>query len=497
MQRFFFIVSTCFLLASLCGPSGAQESLPSRLTALLNKDKLTRANFSVVVLPIEETAPVLSVNAERPMNPASTMKILTSLVALEELGPNYRWSTALLSEQKINKTKLDGNLYLRGGGDPNFTVEKLGSMLRRLRYLGVQKIKGDIVLDRRFFQPKRPDLDTPVFDDAPTAYYNVAPDALLVHSNLIALSLNSTSDSIDVQLQSVLSDVNIVNHLVLSDAPCADWEKHWKTPQFTIKARASFEINLFGSFPKKCHITTYFSHLNRNTFIENTIRTLWKEMGGSWQGRVQDGEAPNTATVLVDYLSDTLVENIRNINKFSDNSMARSIYLTLGAEANARSLAEHSKNQANENETSVTSAQTSELQVRRWLNRHNINDQGIVLENGAGLSRIERLNAMQLGRVLQEAFRSKWYPEFASSLPIVALDGTMRKRLKGSVVEQRARIKTGTLRDVLAIAGYVRDVENKDWIVVAFINTDGPAQGRQVLDDLILWVAQGRPADPQ
>lgn len=497
MKRFFFAIGTSLLLASFCAPISAQESLPSRLTALLNKDKLTRANLSVLVLPIEETTPVLSVNAERPMNPASTMKIITSLVALEELGPNYRWNTALLSEQKINKAKLDGNLYLRGGGDPNFTVEKLGNMLRRLRYLGVQRIKGDIVLDRRFFQPTRPDLVAPVFDEAPTAYYNVVPDALLVHSNLVALSLNATNDNIDVQLQSALSDVTIVNHLVLSDAPCAEWEKHWSAPQFNIKPRAAIEIGLFGAFPRKCHITSYFSHLDRNTFIENTIRTLWKEMGGTWQGRVQDGETPNTATVLVDYLSDTLVENIRNINKFSDNSMARSIYLTLGAEANARGLAEPSKNRNNLNETVATTAQTSELQVRRWLNRHNINDQGIVIENGAGLSRIERLNAMQLARVLQEAYRSKWYPEFASSLPIVALDGTMRKRLKASVAEQRARIKTGTLRDALAIAGYVRDVENKDWIVVAFINTDGPVKGRQVLDDLILWVTQGRPSDPQ
>ncbi|MBX9900009.1 MAG: D-alanyl-D-alanine carboxypeptidase/D-alanyl-D-alanine-endopeptidase [Burkholderiaceae bacterium] len=497
MKRFFFSVSLCLLFAFFCGSSGAQETLPSRLSALLNKDKLTRANLGILVLPADETTPVLSLNAERPMNPASTMKIITSLVALEELGPNYRWSTTLLSEQKINKAKLDGTLYLRGGGDPNFTVEKLGSLLRRLRYLGVQKIKGDIVLDRRFFQPARPDLIAPSFDEAPTAYYNVVPDALLIHSNLVALAINATSDNIDVQLQSTLSDVSIVNHLVLSDAPCAEWEKHMQAPQFNIKARAAIEIGLFGTFPRKCHITSYFSHLDRNTFIENTIRTLWKEMGGTWQGRVQDGVTPNTATVLVDYLSDTLVENIRNINKFSDNSMARSIYLTLGAEANARNLAELSKNQSNGNETTATTAQTSELQVRRWLNRHNINDQGIVLENGSGLSRIERLNAMQLARVLQEAYRSKWYPEFASSLPIVALDGTMRKRLKASVAEQRARIKTGTLRDALAIAGYVRDSENKDWIVVAFINTDGPVQGKQVLDDLILWVAQGRPSDPQ
>jgi D-alanyl-D-alanine carboxypeptidase/D-alanyl-D-alanine-endopeptidase (penicillin-binding protein 4) len=116
-----------------------------------------------------------------------------------------------------------------------------------------------------------------------------------------------------------------------------------------------------------------------------------------------------------------------------------------------------------------------------------------VLENGSGLSRTERISANQMAAILEVGARSLWNPEFSSSMPVAALDGTMRKRLKGSPGELRARIKTGTLKNTTAIAGYVRDIRDQQWIVVAMINHDEARKAKSALDELLNWVAAGRP----
>jgi D-alanyl-D-alanine carboxypeptidase/D-alanyl-D-alanine-endopeptidase (penicillin-binding protein 4) len=128
--------------------------------------------------------------------------------------------------------------------------------------------------------------------------------------------------------------------------------------------------------------------------------------------------------------------------------------------------------------------------VRQWLQRHHIDAAGLVLENGSGLSRLERISPAQMAAVLQAASDSPWAPEFQASLPIVGLDGTMRNRLGTSAAAYRARIKTGTLKNVTAIAGYVHDANGQPCVVVAMINHDLANQGgRAALDALIDWVA--------
>jgi D-alanyl-D-alanine carboxypeptidase/D-alanyl-D-alanine-endopeptidase (penicillin-binding protein 4) len=125
------------------------------------------------------------------------------------------------------------------------------------------------------------------------------------------------------------------------------------------------------------------------------------------------------------------------------------------------------------------------------MRQQGIDDQGFVIENGSGLSRSERISAKQMSSFLLHLSQSNWFPEFSASLPIVAVDGTMRKRLVGTVAAARARIKTGTLRDTVAVAGYVRDQQNRHWVVVGMINHEYAAKARPALDALIAWVASG------
>ena len=470
-----------FLLALLISSTvTAQDRLPQGITTALEKAAIPPNSLSLLVMPIAGGTPVLAHNSELAVSPASTMKLVTTLIALEELGPTFRWKTQILSDSAIVRETLRGDLYLRGGGDPNLTWDKLSMMLRSLRQLGLRKIKGDIILDRSYFQPTRPDLGGAPFDETPDAYYNVIPDALLIHSNLTSIQLESSASSIATRLLTPLANVKIGNHLRLNNRPCAEWATDWLPPTLEITKKHEIEISLNGGFSRNCKITTYLNILDRNTYIASMIRAFWTELDGSWQGTVQDGITPAGATLLVERQSETLADTIRIVNKQSDNGMARFLYLTLGAESTSV------KNYPNH-------LLAADARIRAWLSRQGIREDGLVMENGSGLSRLERISAQQLATLLQAGARSNWFAEFASSLPIVALDGTMRKRLKGSAAEGRARIKTGTLNNAIAVSGYVRDINDAHWIVVGIINIDDARRGKTVLDELIAWVANGRP----
>lgn len=458
----------------------AQTPLPPNVDNAFKKAELAPALMSAIVLSISGGAPVLSHYADSAVSPGSAMKLVTTLIALEELGPVFRWKTQILSKGTVKKEVLNGELFLRGGADPNLTWEKFGLMLRSLRNQGIRKIAGDIVLDRSYFQPARAAQDGAPFDATPDAYYNVIPDALMVHSNITTFQMESTAREIKVQMLPPMSGLHLHNKLTLDNRDCAAWEAQWQTPQFKQTAQHGLDITLSGSFPRLCKTTAYLNLMDRNVYIEHLLRALWNEMGGTWNGSVKDGTTPPDATVLVERQSETLADTIKLINKQSDNGMSRLLYLTLGAEAaDAKNYAE--------------TAQAAQARVLAWFAKHQISSAGLVLENGSGLSRIERISAAQLASLLQIGGRSDWFAEFASSLPIVALDGSMRKRLKGSSAQGRARIKTGTLKNVAAVAGYVRDLHDANWVVVGIINGEGASKGKAALDELIAWVAAGRP----
>jgi len=484
-----FSFNTPFLVAGACLSfllSGhgvaAQSVLPEKLTTTLQKAGVPVSGIGIVVMPVsanDATAATLTYNADLPLHPASTMKLLTTMVALDELGPNFRWKTQLLSDQPIVSDVLNGNLYLRGGGDPDLNLQKLGVLLRDLRNLGLRSIEGNIVLDRSYFQPERSDMSVPAFDAYPNAYYNVIPDALLINSNISSIAVQSDDDHVRVNLLTPLNKVRIDSQLSMIKKPCTEWEKYWQAP--TLMSNGDdITVSLNGNFPRNCKITQHLNLLDRNQYIGHAIRQLWQEMGGTWQGTMVDGKAPATAQQLLEHQSETLADTIRIVNKHSDNAMARSIFLTLGAES-ALGI----------NGDSNNSAQRAEARVRSWLFKHGINDTNLVLENGSGLSRIEQISARQMAALLLAASRSNWYPEFASSLPIAGMDGTMRKRLRESPAALSSRIKTGTLKDSVAIAGYVCDVQKQQWIVVAMVNSDKADKARTALDILIDWVATG------
>ena len=487
------------ILARLLAASAAHAELPEPITALLQAAKIPQDAIGVVVL--RGDAPLVSHNAGRSMQTASTMKVLTTMVGLEQLGPVFRGRTELRSSASIVKGVLQGDLYLRGGADADFNEDVLRHMLQALRNQGIRSIKGDIILDRLLFQPARMDVDIPPFDEYPWAYYNVIPDALLINTNLLKIEMRSTGSELSVAMMPEMEKVSVDPQMKLVNVPCAGWENGWRTPEVVRKGE-KISVILHGTFPKDCARSISVNVMDRHDYLERLLRATWSQLDGKFEGMVREAAPPAEGTLaatpatpadarlLAEHVSRTLPEIVRDTNKQSDNTLARTIFLSLGSLEADAALGSHPI--AITPVPGETTSTRADLAIRSWLLRHNINDQGLVLENGSGLSRLERATPDQLAGVLQYGLKSQWMPEYLASLPIAAIDGTMRRRLKDSPAAAHARLKSGTLNGVTAVAGYVPDANNQFCVVVAFLNHElaGTSAGRGVLDGVVDWVAR-------
>jgi D-alanyl-D-alanine carboxypeptidase/D-alanyl-D-alanine-endopeptidase (penicillin-binding protein 4) len=458
--------------------------LPEPVTRLMGEAGIPDEALSALVL--RGDAVLLAHRAERPMMPASTMKLVTTLVGLEQLGPVFKGRTELRTSGEVKNGVLHGDLVLRGGADADFSGEVLENMLRTLRYQGIRKIDGDLVFDRSLFNPARGDFGPP-FDDTPDAYYNVIPDALLVNKNILQVDLRSTAKNLAVRMQPALERVSITSDMTLVDADCAKWEDGWKVPEAVRQPDGRIKVVLHGTFPRNCVQGNSINVLDRQDYLDRLFRLTWKQLGGTLSGKTIDGVMAPDARLLAEHASRALPEILRDTNKPSDNTLARTIFLSLGSLETDPALGSHPLPGSLD-----TTFQRADGSVRGWLRGHGIDDTGLVLENGSGLSRIERISPLQMGKLLQAGLHSQWEPEFLASMPIVAVDGTMRRRLKDSPAAGHARMKTGSLHDVAAIAGYVQDAAGRQCVVVAMINSDlvSHGKGRAVLDALVDWAAR-------
>ena len=481
------------LLAGL-GLSNAQAQLPESVSLLLRSANIPEDAMGAIVLRGNTT--VLSHGAERSMQPASTMKLVTTAVGLEQLGPIFRGRTELRTSADVINGVLKGDLILRGGADTDFNADVLTHMLQTLRTQGIVKIKGDLILDRQLFQPARPDLGAPPFDESAEFRYNVIPDALLLNTNLLDINMNSTDRQLSILMQPPLENVSITSDMKLVKGNCARWEDGWRPPEYRRDAGGKLQVILHGTFPQNCSKATSINVLDRNDYADRLFRATWKRLGGAITGTVREAPLtglPPTAEpvgtrLLADHVARALPEVLRDINKTSDNTLARTLFLSLGSLQSDGWLGSRPVAMATPEDT----ATRARLVIQEWFQRHHIDTQGMLVDNGSGLSRTGRIAPAQMAGVLQAMQQSPWAPEFQSSLPIVALDGTMRKRLLNSPAAARARIKTGTLKNVVAIAGYVPDANNQQCVVVAMINSDlvGNGNGRAAVDALIEWVAR-------
>ncbi len=418
-------------------------------------------------------------NADRAVQPGSTIKLLTSAVALDRLGPNFRGRTDVLATGPVLGEVLNGDLVLKGGADADLNTAQLWQLLQDLRDQGIRQINGDVVLDRSLFQPTRLDLGLPPFDDNPKAPYNVIPDALNLNGSLLEVAISADGQSAAARSLPRLDGVALQADLTLDDRPCAAWRDGWQAPEVH-NSGAALTVHLKGRFPRNCSVRTALQLPERNRLAEALLRTLWAQMGGQISGVVREGQASADARVLAWRQARPWGELLRPLNKQSDNALSRLLYLQLGAAARPE-------------QPMLTTLQSAEHQVRQWLAHQGIADDGLVLDNGSGLSRRERISARQLVQVLERALAGPYAADLLMSLPTVGVDGTMRNRLTRSPATGWTRLKTGTLHNVTALAGVVQDHRQHAWVLVAIVNHDNAGRARPALDALVDWLVQGRP----
>jgi D-alanyl-D-alanine carboxypeptidase/D-alanyl-D-alanine-endopeptidase (penicillin-binding protein 4) len=450
--------------------AGAQDDaaprpVPDAVTAALRAASIPAAASAVVVLPLAPGGVTIEANASLPMNPASTMKLVTTYAALGLLGPAHTWKTEAFVTGSLRGDALDGDLAIRGGGDPRLVIEHLWLLIQRIRGYGIRQLRGDLVIDRSAFAPVAHDPGD--FDGERFRPYNAGPDALLLNFKAIAFGFvpDPETRSARIVAMPLLAGLKPPASVRLADGPCGDWRARLQA-DFSDPMAPVFR----GAFPLACgERVWHISVLDHPRYFAAAFAALWTSAGGTWSGRQREGSVPPEARRIAVHESAPLAEVIRDVNKFSNNVMARQIYLSLGMEPGG---------------TPASSAR-SQAAIRRWLDALGLAMPELVLENGSGLSRIERISASSLARLLRHAFASPLMPELMASLPLAGVDGTMRKR---NGAAGNAHIKTGLLADVRAIAGYVHAASGRRYVVVAIINHANARDGQPAHDALLQWV---------
>jgi D-alanyl-D-alanine carboxypeptidase/D-alanyl-D-alanine-endopeptidase (penicillin-binding protein 4) len=461
VRRVFGALAAAALMAASAAEA-AGTSLPPSVAAALG-DRVPRDAVVMMVQEVGSTRPRLAWQAEKPVNPASLMKLVTTFSSLELLGPAWTWSTPVWLQGNVHDGVLEGNLVIKGSGDPKLVVERVWLLLRRVQQLGVREIRGDIVLDRSAFIV--PDQNPADFDGDALRPYNVGADALMLNYKAVVMTLTPdiARGIAVVSADPPMAGIRVDASVPLTNAPCDDWRTALRA-DFSDPARMRFA----GSYAAACGERTWsVASADPKSFNARALAGMWAEMGGRVSGTVHDGAAPSSKPNFV-LTSPSLAEVIRDINKYSNNVMAQQLFLTLGL-----------------TQRDSGTPDAARATVRQWAtDRLGASAAGLVIDNGSGLSRDSRVTAQLLQQLLQAAWASPVMPELMSSLPVSGVDGTLKN---SRATLGRAHLKTGSLRDVAGIAGYVLGNSGRRYVVVAIANHPNADAARPAFDALVQW----------
>lgn len=438
--------------------------LPGEVADALRAADVPVSAYAAVVIDANGRT-LLSHNADTPMNPASVMKLVTTFAGLDRLGPAYVWRTEVYATGAIENGRLRGDLVLKGGGDPGLTMEAFWMLLRDVRARGITAIDGDLVVDRSAFAVA--DEDPGRFDGEPTRPYNAGPEGLLLNHRSIRLTFvpDAAAQTVRILAEPALPEVTIANELTLGAGPCNGWPQK---PEADLPGR---RLTFRGTYPLACgEKVRHFLTLSPLEYTRALFGDVWRGVGGSFSGRIREAAVPADARFVAVAVSRPLADLVKDINKHSNNVMARQLFLTLGRVDGAPATLE--------------SARTV---VTRWADERGLAAPELVVENGAGLSRAERISAGSLARLLRTAQESPVAPEFVASLPLAGNDGTLERWFQGSPVAGRAHLKTGYIEGVRGIAGYVHGEGGRTAVVVGLVNHPNAVSATAAQEALVRW----------
>ncbi len=444
-------------------------SLPVQVQVLLEKYQVPQSAVSAHVLDLGSNAVVLEHHASTARNPASVMKVLTTLAALEKLGPAFVWPTEYFLNGSLQNGVLNGDLVIKGHGDPFLVTERFYLHLRALRELGLKTIKGNLIIDNSAFKLKK--HDPGAFDRSPYRLYNVGPSATVVNFNASRFKMVSDGKVVRILQDPPLHNVKIIDKMRLKKGGCRAKEHGWRMDTTRQNKRA--EVTFTGTFSDGCKQHDYRrAVLSNNAYLFGLFTHLWAQVGGEFAGDYKRGQVSSAAELFYTGSGKNLAEVIIGTNKYSNNLLARQLLLTLSAQDNAQPAGTESHGAA---------------LIKTWLQRADINAPELQIENGSGLARNIRISSQSLNAILRHGWRSLYQPEFLSSFSLAGTDGTARKRFKQVENKGRIRIKTGYLRGTRSMAGYIKTRSGKMLAVNLLIEHPNInySKGNQVQDAFI------------
>jgi D-alanyl-D-alanine carboxypeptidase/D-alanyl-D-alanine-endopeptidase (penicillin-binding protein 4) len=465
-----YILRPIFLIVLFSGLFYA--SMTETVTEMIAKNKIDRGRVSVLIKEITTDRDLVSINPNTSRKPASVMKLLTTYSALLEFGGGFRWPTKFYYNGRYRKGVIQGDLIIKGYGDPTLSSRDLPSIVKRLRAVGIKKITGDIIIDRTFFDT--PERISSGFDKNRFSEYNAMPDALMFNDHLCKVVVKPNGGRIDVRKSIDDKSYDIENRLVASSQSCKG-NRSW--PRVNINMDGSRSLMIFsGSISLSCSQRTIRKVVTQpyKSFYYD-LKSKMVHAGIKFHGTLHLAKVPSGARPLFTHYSKPLLQIIAKTNKKSNNMYARHIMLLLGAKRYG---------------VPATKAK-GEKAIKQMLGQLNIiHSSADRIDNGCGLSRTSRLSARTLSNLLSSA-QKKYNTSWRQALSIAGVDGTIKRRFAHSIAKKRAWMKTGTLNDAKNIAGYVRSKSSKKlYSLVVLYNGREKWKGSTLQNQIINWLAK-------
>jgi len=456
-------------------PAAAEAELPPELAAAIKDADFSSDGIGLFIQGVDNEKPLVALHADLFLNPASVIKLVTTAAALDMLGQGYRWSTEVMYTGNIEGHTLNGDLYIRGNGDPYLTPERFWRLLNRIYIVGIHRITGDVLIDNSYFEPGK--VDYAAFDQQPYRTYNVGPNAVLVgfQATEFHLDIDTTGTDPAVKITPFPQSprLRIINQVKLVNGSCNAWKKRLSLE--TRNNAGLLEVVFSGNYARACKQRTLYRRVSEaQDHYQHFFLPLWNQIGGSVDGKITQGIVPADAKRLLEESSISLAEAVRLVNKFSNNVMTRQILLSMGAQEFGP----------------PGTTDKGIAAVNAWLVEHKLDHPDLQLDNGAGLSRDARISAGLLGELLLHVYKQAYMPEFIAALPVSGYDGTMAHRFNDTPLVGHAHIKTGLLDFVQSMAGYVTTATGKRYVVV-LLHNDKRAHTRsaeKLQNQLINWI---------
>lgn len=442
-------------------------TLPYDLEAEIASIPLNKSNYSIFIQSTSSPIPLASWHAHKKRSPASVIKLLTTYSALMELGYDYRWETKFYYTGTIRRGVLRGDLVVKASGDPTLKTRDVDSIVSAIRSHGIRQITGNIILDKSIFRISS--RNNSGFDKNRYSPYNAMPDALMFNQRKSTVCVSPHGRKVYTTKDIPDLSYRVINKMRLVNGSCRG-SRSW--PRVSIKNRTmifSGKLSKNCSDRKICKVVTK-PHLS----FYYTLKSKIKKKGIKYTGKMKLRQTPKSAKYLFSHFSKSLEEIISITAKKSNNLFARQIMLTLG-------VTQYGK---------PGTLQKGRNGVERILNKHHILERGkTFIENGSGLSRISKITAQSLGNLLLDGYHN-YGDRWMQTLSIAGIDGTIKRRFRYSSVFGRAWMKTGTIRGVANIAGYVEGAFGERYVVVVLVNDKYSRKyGRKLANKVIEWVA--------